>query len=114
MDERRANGRTDVKLKAIFRKDDSYVFNTKITNISMSGLFMETSLYMNWGTKVVVDIDAENIGQIIGVYGLVVRNTETGAAVEFTRVDANLDRLIKTEKLMTTNARSGSANMKIA
>jgi Tfp pilus assembly protein PilZ len=102
MDEKRANERTDVKLNALFHKNDSYTFRTRITNISMGGLFLETHQFMKLGTDISVDIDAENIGQIIGVYGHVVRNTRSGLAVEFSRVDDSmLDRLIRTEKYMS-------------
>lgn len=102
MIEKRTNERTDVRLNALFRKDDSYILRTKVINISMGGLFMETPQFMKPGTDISIDIDAENIGHIIGVYGHVVRNTSSGLAVEFTRVDDSiLDRLIKTEKYMS-------------
>ncbi len=107
MNEKRADERTDVRLNALFRKDDSYTFRTKIVNISMGGLFMETPQFMKPGTDISIDIDAENIGHIIGVYGHVVRNTSSGLAVEFTRTnDSILDRLIKTEKYMSTKTKS--------
>jgi Tfp pilus assembly protein PilZ len=105
MIERRVNERTGVNLRAVFRKDDSYVISAMVTNISMGGLFMKTPFYLKCGTNVAVDIDAENIGQVIGVYGLVVRNTETGTAVEFAQVNPNLDRLIKTERFMAEKIR---------
>ncbi len=107
MNEKRANERTEVKLNALFRKDDSYTFRTKILNISMGGLFMETPHFMKLGTDISIDIDAENIGHIIGVYGHVVRNTRSGLAVEFTRADdLILDRLIKTEKYMSNKTKA--------
>ncbi|HEY9162591.1 MAG TPA: PilZ domain-containing protein [Desulfomonilia bacterium] len=102
MNDKRAHERTDVRLNALFRKDDSYIFRTKVINISMGGLFMETSQFMKPGTNISVDIDAENIGQIIGVHGHVVRNTGSGLAVEFASVDNSiLDRLIEREKYMS-------------
>jgi hypothetical protein len=108
MIEKRTNERTDVRLNALFRKDDSYILRTKVINISMGGLFMETPQFMKPGTDISIDIDAENIGHIIGVYGHVVRNTSSGLAVEFTRVDdSTLDRLIKTEKYMSKKSTAG-------
>lgn len=103
MNENRSSERIDVGLKALFREGTTGVFNAKIKNISMGGLFLETPQSFRHGTDITVDIDAENIGQIIGVYGRVVRTTQSGVAVEFTQTDkTSLDMLLKAEKFMAS------------
>jgi Tfp pilus assembly protein PilZ len=107
MNEKRTNDRINVGLKALFREGNSGAYNTRITNISMGGLFMVTSQLLNLGTEIVIDIDAENIGRIIGVSGHVVRNTRLGMAVEFINPDeTGLDSLIKAEKFMAIKIKS--------
>ena len=103
MNDRRASNRIKVGLKALFHEGNTGVFNTKITNISTSGLFMETPQFLRLGTDINIDIDAENIGSIMSVLGHVVRITQSGVAIEFTHTDKpSLDRLLKVEKFMAS------------
>lgn len=106
MMERRSSERIKVNLRGIFYKNGSSALGSRVTNISMSGLFMEIPNYIKLGADILIDIDAENIGQIIGVSGHVVRNTESGVAIEFSQFDeACLERLISTEKYMARKFR---------
>jgi hypothetical protein len=103
MNERRTSNRIKVGLKALFHEGNTGVFNTKITNISTSGLHMETPQFLRLGTDINIDIDAENIGSIMSVFGHVVRITQSGVAIEFTHTDKpSLDRLLKAEKYMAS------------
>jgi Tfp pilus assembly protein PilZ len=107
MNERRNVERINVGLKALFRKDDNEVFDAKVRNISMGGLFMETPQPLKLGTDIAVDIDAENIGRIMWVFGHVVRENESGVAIEFSNTDkTNLDLLLKAEKFMASKIKT--------
>jgi hypothetical protein len=114
MTEKRTSDRINVGLKALFREGDSQAYHTRITNISMGGLFMVTSHILDLGTEIVIDIDAENLGRIIGVSGQVIRNTRLGMGIKFTRTEeTGLDGLIKTEKFMALkNKSAGKVNQK--
>lgn len=109
MIEKRNSERTKVALNAFFHNERSETFPTRIRNISMSGMFMETPRFIRQGTKISVDIDAENLGRVLGVYGQVVRSTDTGVGLEFTSINGHdLDMLIEREKFIASKKKRAS------
>jgi hypothetical protein len=107
MNERRISERAEVELKALFHEVNSQAYHTRITNISMGGLFMVTTQFLSPGTEIVIDIDADNICRIVGVSGHVVRSTRLGVAVEFTHTDeTDLAMLMNAEMYMATKIKS--------
>jgi len=102
MSERRSCTRTEVELKALIREIPGEGYHARITNIGKGGLFLVTPRRLRLGTDIIVDIDAETIGSVIGVRGHIVRLTDGGMAVEFTHADEKtLEMLINVEGAMT-------------
>jgi Tfp pilus assembly protein PilZ len=101
MSEKRSCTRTEVELRALIHEIPGEGYHARITNIGKGGLFLVTPMRLRIGTDVIVDIDAETIGSVIGIRGHIVRSTEGGMAVEFTHADEkSLEKLISVEGAM--------------
>jgi hypothetical protein len=88
MDEKRKSSRTSVNLKVIFMGDSMSYSRGKVNNISKGGMFVQTESPQDTGEYILASIDVDNMGQIAWAQGRVVRKTDSGMAIEFTRTDS--------------------------
>jgi hypothetical protein len=88
MDEKRKSSRTSVNLKVIFMGDSMNYSRGKVNDISKGGMFVQTESPQETGVYILASIDVDNMGQIAWAQGRVVRKTDSGMAIEFTRTDS--------------------------
>jgi len=88
MEEMRKNPRASVNLKVVFMGDSMNYSRGRVNNISKCGMFVQTDTPQELGTYILASIDVDNMGRIVWAQGRVVRKSENGMAIEFTRTDA--------------------------
>jgi predicted RNA-binding protein YlqC (UPF0109 family) len=96
MEEQRAYKRAKVNMKVAYR-DNGYVYKMgRVIDISRGGMLILTDHPPDdLDGYLIASIDAEEFGKIIWVQGRIVRKTESGIAVVFTRSDdKGLDMLL--------------------
>jgi hypothetical protein len=88
MEELRAHKRARVNIKIAYR-DNGFAYKMgRVINISRGGMFITTaSPPDNMDGYIIASLDAEEFGKIIWTQGRVIRKTDTGMAVAFTRID---------------------------
>lgn len=95
MDDRRKNSRTSVNLKVVFMGDSMSYNRGKVDNISKSGMFIQTDAPRDVGMYILASIDVDNMGRIVWAQGRVMRRSQDGMAIEFTRTDTRgIDSII--------------------
>lgn len=95
MNEKRRNPRTSVNLKVVFMGDSMNYSRGRVNNISKCGMFVQTDSIHDLGTYILASIDVDNMGRIVWAQGRVVRKSDDGIAVEFTRTDSRgIDSII--------------------
>ncbi|MGC9325064.1 MAG: PilZ domain-containing protein [Desulfomonilia bacterium] len=95
MDEQRNHKRARVKMRVAYRSDDQVYKRGRVRNISRSGMFVDTESPQTSDEYVIASLDVEDFGKVVWVQGRVVRNTNEGMAVVFTRTDEKgLDALM--------------------
>jgi hypothetical protein len=95
MDERRKSSRTSVNLKVIYMGDSMNYSRGKVNNISKVGMFIQTEIPQDVGMYILASIDVDNMGRIVWAQGRVVRKSENGMGIEFTRTDTRgIDSII--------------------
>ncbi len=95
MDERRKNARTSVNLKVIYMGDSMKYNRGKVNNISKEGMFIQTETPQDVGIYILASIDVDNMGRIVWAQGRVVRRSENGMGIAFTRTDTRgIDSII--------------------
>lgn len=96
MEELRAHKRTRVDMKVAYR-DNGYAYKVgTVRNISRGGMFVFTENPPdNVDGYVIASLDAADFGKIIWTQGRIIRKTDSGMAVSFTRTDdKGLDLLL--------------------
>jgi hypothetical protein len=102
MEEKRLHERLSVDLRAQYYEESPETYIGRVSNLSMSGMFLKVSNLSKFGTYVFIDIDAETIGKVVWTQGHVVRTTPYGMAIEFNRADTKgLESLLTAEKSIT-------------
>lgn len=88
MEEQRLHKRARVDMKVAFR-DDGFAYKMgRVNNISRGGMFISTdNPPQELEGYIIASLDAEEFGKIIWAQGRVIRKTDTGIAVSFTRAD---------------------------
>ena len=88
MEEQRAHKRARVNMKVAYR-DKGFAYRIgRVNNISRGGMLINTDDSPHDVEEyIIASLDAEEFGKIIWAQGRVVRKTETGIAVLFTRTD---------------------------
>jgi len=75
-------------MKVAFRDDGSTYKMGRVNNISKGGMFITTANPpQELESYVIASLDAEEFGKIIWAQGRVIRKTDSGIAVCFTRTD---------------------------
>jgi hypothetical protein len=87
MDEKRKSSRTSVNLKVIYMGDSMNYSRGKVNNISKEGMFIQTETPQDVGIYILASIDVDNMGRIVWAQGRVVRKSDNGMGIEFTRTD---------------------------
>lgn len=87
MEEKRAHERTSVDLKVIYMGDSMTYSRGRVNNISRGGMFVHTDTPQEKGTYILASLDVDNLGKIVWAQGRVVRTTDHGMGIEFTRID---------------------------
>jgi len=96
MEEQRAHKRAKVDLKVAYR-DNGYAYKVgTVSDISRGGMFVSTGKPPdNIDGYVIASLDAAEFGKIIWTQGRIIRKTDSGIAVAFTRTDdKGLDLLL--------------------
>ncbi len=97
MEEQRAHQRSRVNMKVSYR-DNGFAFKMgRVSNISKGGMFISTSSKPETPDGyLIASLDAEEFGKVIWTQGRIIRKTDSGMAVAFTRIDdKGLDVLLK-------------------
>jgi hypothetical protein len=95
MDEKRKSSRTSVNLKVVFMGDSMNYNRGKVNNISKGGMFVQTEIPQDKGMYILASIDVDNMGRIVWAQGRIVRKSDDGMAIEFTRTDTRgIDSII--------------------
>lgn len=96
MEELRAHKRASVNIKIAYRDNGLAYKMGRVVNISRGGMFISTdSPADNIDDYIIASLDAEEFGKIIWTQGRIIRKTNNGMAVAFTRIDGKgLDLLL--------------------
>lgn len=88
MEEQRIHKRAKVDIRVAY-KDNGLAYRMgRVSNISKGGMFIITGVPPDdIDGYIVASLDAEEFGKIIWTQGQVIRKTNTGIAVAFTRID---------------------------
>ena len=88
MEEQRSYKRARVNMKVAYRDNGHAYKMGRVSNISRGGMFILTDHSPdNVDGYLLASIDAEEFGKIIWVQGRIIRKTDSGVAVAFTRSD---------------------------
>lgn len=87
MIERRVHKRASVSMKINYVDDHKSEKMGYVTDISQSGMYINTGYASVFNDRIQGIIDHENFGKVIWIEGRVVRASDTGMAVSFTSVD---------------------------
>jgi hypothetical protein len=85
--EKRNNKRVRVNMKVDYRDDAHTDQMGWVTDISKSGMYVQTGYDPKVKGHLAASLDAEDFGKVIWVEGQVVWKTRTGIAVTFTNAD---------------------------
>jgi hypothetical protein len=88
MQEKRAFERVAVDIRALYRGGNGGNLRGRVRDISIGGMYIETTIVQRPGSYILADLDVEVLGKIIWAQGRVVRSTGHGMAIEFARLDA--------------------------
>ena len=88
MEEQRMHKRARVDMKVAYR-DNGFAYKMgRVSNISRGGMFINTEVPPHdVDGYIIASLDAEEFGKIIWTQGRVLRQTDSGIAVVFTRTD---------------------------
>ncbi len=88
MEEQRAHKRARVNMKVAY-KDNGFAYRIgRVSNISRGGMFINTDDPPDdVEGYIIASLDAEEFGKIIWAQGRVVRKTDNGIAILFSRAD---------------------------
>ncbi|MGD0821756.1 MAG: PilZ domain-containing protein [Desulfomonilia bacterium] len=86
-DNQRAYKRVRVNMMFSYRDNDYANRMGRVCNISKGGMFVETGHCPNVDGFVSASLNVEPFGKVIWVIGQVVRKTDSGMAIIFTRKD---------------------------
>ncbi len=86
-DEKRACKRIKVSMKLAYKNNDNVYKMGSVSNISRSGMYVETFGKPDLDGYMIASLDVEEFGKIVWIQGHVVRKTASGMAVTFTRTD---------------------------
>ncbi|HOO37730.1 MAG TPA: PilZ domain-containing protein [Deltaproteobacteria bacterium] len=88
MEEQRAHKRARVNMKVAYR-DNGFAYRIgRVSNISRGGMFINTDDPPgDVEGYIIASLDAEEFGKIIWTQGRVVRRTDLGIGILFTRTD---------------------------
>jgi hypothetical protein len=86
-EEQRSCKRVRVSMKLAYKNNDNLYKMGTVSNISRSGMYVDTLGKPDVDGYVIASLDVEEFGKIVWVQGRVVRKTSTGMAVAFTRTD---------------------------
>jgi hypothetical protein len=87
MDDPRAHKRVRVNMMFAYRDNDYADRVGRVCNISKGGMFVETGNCPNVDGFVIASLNVEEFGKVIWIRGEVVRKTDSGMAIIFTRKD---------------------------
>jgi hypothetical protein len=95
MDHHRAHKRVRVNMRVSYI-DNNYTRSMgKVWNLSRGGMFINTGSRPDIDGLVIASMNVEEFGKVIWVRGRVVRKTDSGMAIIFTRTDSKgLDNLL--------------------
>ncbi|HQI01767.1 MAG TPA: PilZ domain-containing protein [Deltaproteobacteria bacterium] len=96
MEEMRAHKRASVNIKVAYR-DNGFAYKMgRVINISRGGMYITTDTPPdNVDGYIIASLDVEEFGKIIWTHGRIIRKTDKGMAVTFTRIDGKgLDLLL--------------------
>ena len=88
MQEKRGFERVSVDVHVFFKGSEGGNLYGCARNISMNGMFIDTTAIQELGVYILADLDVDSLGKVVWVQGKVVRTTSQGMAVEFARLDA--------------------------
>jgi hypothetical protein len=93
--EKRRHSRKLLRVEARYQDPESRVLKGVLRNISLSGLYIETTNTLEVHTKVHMSLDATDLGKVIDVSGRVIRSEDKkGMAIEFDDKDNREIRLL--------------------
>lgn len=105
--EKRRYSRKALKIEARYQDSDGKVLKGTVRNISIGGVFIETSRPLERGQSIHVSLDAKDVGRVIDVEGIVARYLpDRGMGIEFLDKD---NRDIK--KLLSAMRKLDQASM---
>lgn len=87
MEEQRTYKRARIDMKVSFKEEGPSYKMGHVENISKGGMFVNTDAPLDKDIYILASIDAEELGKIIWAQGRIVRKTDNGMAVVFTRTD---------------------------
>ena len=88
MEEQRLHKRAQVEMKVAYRDNGLAYKMGRVTNISRGGMFISTQdPPQEVEGYIIASLDAEEFGKIIWTQGRVIRKTDSGIAIIFTRTD---------------------------
>jgi hypothetical protein len=88
MEEQRIHKRAKVDIRVAYRDNGLAYRMGRVSNISKGGMFISTDTPPDdIEGYVIASLDAEEFGKIIWTQGQVIRKTDSGIAVVFTRID---------------------------
>ncbi len=87
MDEQRKHKRINVSMRISFRGMQDRQQMGVVTNISRSGMYVQTGLPVAVGSEFSASLDAPEIGKVISLTGWVRREARNGMAIEFEQID---------------------------
>ncbi|HOJ14151.1 MAG TPA: PilZ domain-containing protein [Deltaproteobacteria bacterium] len=98
MKEKRRYTRKPLKVEARYHDKKGTVLKGIVRNVSMGGIYIETSRPLERGETIRLSLDAVDLGKVIDVEGRVVRSeAERGMGIEFTDHDnKDIKKLIST------------------
>ncbi|MGO9147840.1 MAG: PilZ domain-containing protein [Desulfomonilia bacterium] len=87
MDNQRAHKRVRVNMGFAYRDNNYADRRGRVCNISKGGMFVDTEHSPNVDGFVIASLNVEEFGKVVWVRGQVVRKTNSGMAIIFTRKD---------------------------
>ena len=86
-DDRRAHKRVRVNMGFAYRDNNYADRRGRVCNISKGGMFVDTENSPDVDGFVIASLNVEEFGKVVWVRGQVVRKTNSGMAITFTRKD---------------------------
>lgn len=97
MPDRRTDPRNEVVMEVVYSWSREGSEEGRVSNISRSGMFVETARVPEEGTRLSASLNAEHIGKVVWIQGRVIRRTPYGMAVRFTSMDTHgIEALVTT------------------